>query len=439
MINPGYIGYVTGAMFGALILLLILGLPLAFCLSGIAIVASILLLGFDSSIVILYNFVGQAWNEIFIAIPMFVLMGALLEKSGIADDLFNAMYRWFGSLRGGLAIGTIIICAIFAAMTGVTGAATVTMGLIALPAMLKRNYDRNIALGTIGAAGTLGILIPPSVSMVLIGAIAQISIGKLFMGGFGPGILLSILLILYVVVRSWIQPDLCPGSDEKYSFKEKIVLIKSILAPGLLIFVVTGSIILGIATPTEASALGAAATLILVLCNRRVFSWALFKAVTLQTTLISGMVMWIVFGAVSFGSLYTGVGGMELTKNLITGATENRWIALGIIYAILFFLGLFLDPTGIIFIVAPVAYPIIKTFNFDPIWFGVVFVMLLQVGYITPPFGFNLFYLKATAPEGITLSHIYNSVWPFVAIFMIGVVICTIFPEIVLWLPNITM
>jgi len=363
----------------------------------------------------------------------------MLEKSGIAKDLYAMMFKWMGPLKGGLAIGTVTICAIFAAMTGVTGAATVTMGLIALPAMLKRKYQRSIALGTIGAAGTLGILIPPSVSMVLIGAIAQISIGKLFMGGFGPGILLALLMIAYVLVRSWIQPDLCPGSDEKHSFKEKIVLIKTILPPGLLIFVVTGSIILGIATPTEASALGAAATLIMVMLNRKVFSWALFKQVTLATTLISGMVMWIVFGAVSFGSLYTGIGGMELTKNLIVGATENRWVALAIIYAILFFLGCFLDPTGIIFIVAPVAYPIIRTFEFDPIWFGVVFVILLQVGYITPPFGFNLFYLKATAPPGITLSHIYNSSWPFVAIFMIGVVICTIFPEIVLWLVNITM
>jgi tripartite ATP-independent transporter DctM subunit len=348
------------------------------------------------------------------------------------------MYCWFGSLRGGLAVGTIIICAIFAAMTGVTGAATVTMGLIALPAMLKRNYDRNIALGTTGAAGTLGILIPPSVSMVLIGAIAQISIGKLFMGGFGPGILLAVLMIAYVLVRSWIQPDLCPGSDEKYSFKEKIVMIKSILPPALLIFVVSGSIMLGIATPTEASALGAAATLILIM-DRKVFSWALFKQVTLDTYLITGMVMWIVFGAVSFGSLYTGIGGMELTKKLIVGATQNRWVALAIIYAILFILGCFLDPTGIIFIVAPVAYPIIRTFDFDPIWFGVVFVILLQIGYITPPFGFNLFYLKATAPPGVTLSHIYNSMWPFIVIFLIGLVICTIFPEIVLWLPNIVM
>jgi TRAP-type mannitol/chloroaromatic compound transport system permease large subunit len=172
---------------------------------------------------------------------------------------------------------------------------------------------------------------------------------------------------------------------------------------------------------------------------KRGFNWKLFKEVTIQTALITGMVMWIVFGAVSFAAIYTGIGGMELTKSLILGVTTNRWVAIGIIYAILFFLGCFLDPTGIIFIVAPVAYPIIRAFNFDPIWFGVVFVMLLQIGYITPPFGFNLFYLKATAPEGVTLTHIYKSVWPFVILFLVAVVIVTLFPQIVMWLPDHTM
>jgi tripartite ATP-independent transporter DctM subunit len=349
------------------------------------------------------------------------------------------MYLWFGRVRGGLAIGSIIICAIFAAMTGVTGAATVTMGLIAIPAMLKRNYNQSMALGTIASSGTLGILIPPSVSMVLIGAIAQISIGKLFIGGFGPGILLTLMLILYIIIVCRINPNYGPGAPVKSTFKEKITVSKSLIAPILLICVVTGSIMYGIATPTEASALGAMGTLILVVLRKGVFTWSLFRKVTIQTILISGMVMWIVFGAVSFSALYTGIGGMELTKNLIMGVTDNRWVALAIIYAILFFLGLFLDPTGIIFIVAPVAYPIIKAFGFDPIWFGVVFVMLLQVGYITPPFGFNLFYLKATVPEGVTLTHIYKAIWPFVIIFLIGLMICTIFPEIALYLPSTTM
>jgi len=423
----------TILIFGSLILLLVMGVPLAFCLTSIGLIFNIISMGFNSTVLLTYNTFGSSWNEVFIAVPMFVLMGGLLEKSGLADELFEAMHQWFGSVKGGLAIGTVVICAIFAAMTGVTGAATVTMGMIAVPAMLKRGYNKNLALGSVAAAGTLGILIPPSVSMVLIGAIAQISIGKLFMGGIFSGLLITLLFVVYIALRARLQPGWSSESTLNYSFKDKLKSLKAIIVPGCIILSVTGTIIFGLATPTESSAVGAAFTLLLVLVQKRINIKTL-KLCTYQSFQITGMVMWIVFGAVCFSNMFLGIGGLQLIQSHVVGSVQP-WVVISIALLIIFFLGLFLDPTGIIFIVVPIIFPILKGMNIDLVWFGVIMVMALQIGYITPPFGFNLFYLKATVPSEISLGDIYNSVWPFVGLLLLGIIICMIFPEIITWLP----
>jgi len=425
----------TLIMFGSLIVLLILGFPLAFCLSGIAVVFSYFLWGTGGLLTIVLNTFGAMWNIIYIAIPLFVFMGVVLERAGVAESLFETIYRWSGSVRGGLAIGTVVICAIFAAMTGLTGAATVTMGLIAVPAMLRRRYDKSIALGTVAGAGTLGILIPPSISMILLAVVGQISVGKLFMGGVFAGFLLGAMFIIYIAIRSYLQPQLCPSHGEQFTLKEKIASAKSVILPALLILAVIGSIMFGIATPTEASSLGAVGVLIAAAVNKR-FSWQLIKESTFSTFRITGMVMWIVFGAVCFSGVLTGAGSVWYIQELLLGLELNRWAILIVIMVIIFFLGMFLDPTGIIFIAAPIGFPLIKTLGFDPIWFGILFVIGLQMGYITPPFGFNLFYLKATAPPEVTMADIYRSIWPFLGIMMLGLALVMLFPQIALWLPN---
>ena len=426
---------VTMIMFGGLMLGLMLGLPLAFCLGGVAVMVSYHLWGFAGLYRIVMNTFGSMWNIIFVAIPLFIFMGILLQRAGIAEDLFEMMHRWSGRVRGGMAMGTVIICAIFAAMTGLTGAATVTMGLVAVPAMLKRGYNKDIALGTVAGAGTLGILIPPSISFILLAVIGQLSVGKLFMAGVGPGLLLIILFIAYIGVRAWLNPKLCPAHPEKFTLRQKITSTRAVILPLLIILAVLGSIFLGIATPTEASALGAASTLIAVAIHRR-FTWQVIKEAVFETFKINGMVMWIVFGAICFSATFTGMGGIRLVNEIMMELEVSRWLILGGIILIIFFLGMFIDPSGIVFIAAPIGFPVIKALGFDPVWFGVLFVIGLQVGYLTPPFGYNLFYLKATAPPGITLADIYHCIWPFLGILIIGMAIVMLFPQIALWLPE---
>jgi len=428
----------TLMMFGGLVVLLILGLPLSFSMAGLAVAATYLLWGTEGLLSIIMNIFGYTWNVIFIAIPLFIFMGVLLERSGVAEALFECIHRWSGSVRGGLAMGTVVICAIFAAMTGITGAATVTMGLIAIPAMLNRRYDKSLALGTVAGAGTLGILIPPSIPMILLAVIAQMSVGKLFMGGLFAGLLLGFLCIAYIGIRGLLQPQLCPAHGEKFTLREKIVSTRAIILPALIVIAVIGSIMFGIATPTEASSLGALGCLIAVAVHRR-FTWQLIKEATFTSFRIAGMVMWIGLGAKCFSVVLTSAGSIQWFEAIVAGLEVSRWVIVIGIMGVIFLLGMFIDPFGIIFIVAPAAFPIIRGLGFDPIWFGILFVINLQMGYITPPFGFNLFYLKATVPKDITMADIYRSIWPFLGVMIIGMALVMLFPEVALWLPRMMM
>ena len=427
---------ITLIMFGSLIIGLALGLPLAFLLGGIAVVCTYFLWGPKAITMIVLQTFDWSKNFLVMAIPLFIFMGLLLQRSGVAERLYEMMYRWAGRLRGGLAIGTVGICTIFAAMTGITGAATVTMGIIALPAMLKRNYNRGLAMGSIATGGTLGILIPPSVMFIILGLVTQVSVGKLFAGGIFSGLALSLLIMSYIGIRAFLQPQLAPASPEKYTWREKISSVTGIIAPLLLILAVLGAIFGGVATPTEAAAVGAFGALICVFAYGR-FSWKLLSEVCYSTLRLSCMVIWILIGAACFVSIYTSVGATELIRETIVGLEVNRWLVLIGTMFVVFIMGMFLDPGGIIMLAAPIFYPIVTALGFDPILFGVLFVINLQIGYITPPFGFNLFYLKSVAPPDMTMGEIYINIYPFVAVLIVGMAMVMVFPQLATWLPSI--
>ena len=429
---------VTVLLFGALILFLALGLPLAFVLGGVGVVGSYLLWG-DRG---LYLITTQAYASMgkftLLAIPLFIFMAMILERAGVADDLYTLMHRWMGPLPGGLAIGTVIICTIFAAMSGISGAATVSMGIIALPAMLSRGYDKTIAMGCISGGGALGILIPPSVPMILYATLTGVSIGGLFAGGIMPGLLLAALFILYIGVRCHFQPNLGPPLpvEDRVSWREKFISLRAVLLPIMIIIMVLGSIYAGVCTATEASALGCVGAIISAVVYRKL-NWTLIKESCFRTAALTALIIWILIGAYGFTAVYTGTGAHVLMEHIMMSIPGGRWAILITMQIIFFILGCILDPVGIIMICTPVFVPVITALGFDPLWFGVLFIMNMEMGYLTPPFGFNLFYMKAIVPKGITMTDIYRSIVPFVILQGIGLIIVIIFPEIALWLPKL--
>jgi tripartite ATP-independent transporter DctM subunit len=429
----------TLIMFLSLVILLLSGLPLAFVLGGLALIFSYFLWGDFSMLLVAFQSWAVMTSYDLVAIPLYVFMAVLLQKSGIIEDLFTVMQIWFGPLRGGLAMGTVVISTIMAAMTGIVGAAVATMGILALPAMLNRKYDKRIALGSICAGGTLGILIPPSVITVVYAVTANVSIGRMFMGGVGPGILLSFLFIAYIAIRSWIQPELGPAPPkeerERYVLKDKIIALRAVILPILLIIAVLGSIYAGIATPTEAAGVGCVGAILSAAIYRKL-NWENLKSSIYSTAETTAMILWITIGARCFISVFSAVGGDELVTDFVSGLGVNRWIILILIQLMLIFLGMFLDEIGIILLTVPIFLPIITALNFDPIWFGILFLVNAQMDYITPPFGYTLFYLRGVTPEGITMGDIYRSIIPFVLLQALGLALCMIFPQIILWLPN---
>jgi tripartite ATP-independent transporter DctM subunit len=429
-------GLLTVVMFGGLFGLLLMGVPIAFAMSGIASVVILFLWGFNGFYIIIMNIFGLIWNIVFINIPLFILMGVLLERSGIAEELFDCIYKWTCRIRGGLALGSVFVCIILGAITGVAGADTVIMGLVALPAMLNRGYDKILALGTIAGAGTLTLLIPPSITMILISLVAEISVGKLLMAGVIPGVILAGMFMIYIIVRTFFQPHLCPRVDEKFTWKEKFVSVRSIILPLLIILVVMGTMFFGLATPTEASAIGCIACLIPVAMRRRL-TWALIKESTNTTFSVTAMILWVAFGAVVFSNVYISLGGPHLFTDFIMGLEVRPVFIFASIVLVILILGCFLDPTGIIFIVAPIAFPILKKLGYDPIWFGIIFVIGIQCGYLTPPFGFSLFYLKGVVPPSITMADIYRSVWPFVGVMITCIALLYLFPSLATYLPDL--
>ena len=432
-------GWLTIILFGSLMIVLLLGLPLVFALGGVATFFTIFIWGTDALAVLANRTYMCMDMYMLVAVPMFIFMGAMLQRCGIAEDMYHMMYHWMGGLRGGLAAGTVLICTLFAAMVGISGAATTSMGLLALPSMLKRGYHKDIAIGCISAGGALGILIPPSVLMIVLALFARLSVGKLFIGGVFPGLLLSGLFVGYILIRSYIQKDLAPGvpSEERLPTREKLKLIPGLILPIVLIFVVMGSIFFGFATPSEASAIGAFGSIVSAAVKRQL-TWKNFLEALFVCLRLSAMVLWIVLAASVFTALYAVTGAADLLGEMLLGV-GGGWLTIIMMQSIFFVLGMFFDPTGIVLLTTPIFFPVVETLGFDPLWFGVLFIINMEMGYLTPPFGFNLFYMKAVAPPSVTMLDIYKSSTPFVALQMLGLVICMIFPSIITWLPNLML
>lgn len=428
----------TLLFFGALLFFLLLGLPLAFVLGGVSVVFLYFTWGFDS----FYMVSSQIWSTMgsftLVAIPLFVFMAMILERTGVARDLYRMMSLWVGGLKGGLAIGTLLICAIFAAMVGISGAAVVAMGTIALPSMLSHGYDKKMALGVINTGGGWGILIPPSILMILYALITGVSVGKMFAAGILPGILLMVLTAIYIIGRCYLQPELAPDvpKEERGTWPEKFRALRAVLLPILVVIMVLGSIMGGITTPTEAAAMGVLGALISAAAYRAL-NFELIKDASIRTFKLTGMIMWILFAAHAFSSAYQSMGAQSMIEGFMTQVPGGPWGIIIFMMVITFFLAMVLDPVGIMLITLPVFIPIVNSLGFDPIWFGILFVINMEIGYMTPPFGFNLFYLKGIVPPGITMKDIYSSVVPFVIVEIIGLAILMIFPEIVTFLPEL--
>jgi len=427
----------TALFFLSLLIFLAMGLPLSFVLGGVSVIFLYFTWGPES----FYMVASQTWGAMnkftLEAVPLFILMAMILERSGVAKDLYEMMYLWFGRVGGGLAIGTVVICAIFSAMCGISGAAVVSMGTIALPSMLERNYDKELALGCINSGGGWGILIPPSVIMILYALITGESVGRLFAGGVFPGLLLLVLVSSYIAIRCYFQPHLGPALpiEERGDWSRKLTALKAVILPIIIVLMVLGSIIGGITTPTEAAAMGVLGAIISALVYRQ-FSWIMVREAALRTLRLTGMIMWILFGAYCFSAAYHGMGANQLIENMMQHIPGGRWGTIIFIQFIIFLLAMVLDPAGIMMICIPVFLPVVKALGFDPLWFGILFVINMEIGYMTPPFGFNLFYLKGIVPPNITMGDIYRSVIPYTLVELTGMIIVMIFPQIAIWLPN---
>lgn len=425
----------TIGMFGGLVVSIMMGISLAFAMGGIGVIGALVMWGPAGLMPIVTGVFNYMWMLLLAAVPLFIFIGVALSKSKIAVDMYETFYLWSGSMRGGLAVGSCGFAAALSAMTGNCSASTVTTGLVGIPPMRKKGYSEKLIFGTIGSAGTLGILIPPSITLIVIGMMTGQSIGKLFAGGLGAGMLILSAFILYIIVVSWLHPETCPAIDEPVSLKLKFRSLVSVILPLAIVLAILGTIFLGIATPTEAASVGAVAVVLSIML-RGEFNYKFVKEVSYATATITGMVLWIMFGASGFVAVYSGGGGVFFVQQLLAGADVGPWTLFILMQLIVFILGMFVDPMGIILLCIPIFHPIITQLGFDPIWFGVLFQVNLCMGYITPPFGYNLFYLKSLSPE-TEMKIIYSSVMPFIAIMIAAMVLMIVLPQIILFFPSI--
>jgi tripartite ATP-independent transporter DctM subunit len=426
------------AMFAVLFLLLLAGFPVAFTLGAIAFAFGSIFLGLDFFNLLPLRIWGIMTNFTLLAVPLFVFMGVLLEKSGIAEELLDTMGRLFGKLRGGLAISVVVVGALLAATTGVVGASVVTMAVIALPCMLKRGYAPSLASGTIAASGTLGQIIPPSIILILLGDVIGVPVGELFVAATVPGFLLISGYILYILWVAWRKPELAPAmnGDEEFDSNLALAVLKSLLPPLFLIVAVLGSIFFGFASPTESAAVGALGAMILAAIHRRLTLNNLRDAMQ-KTTRLTSMVFIIFIGATAFGLVFVGMGGDRLILDIFSGLPGGKWTFLILSMLLIFLLGFFLDFIEICFIVVPVIAPVAIHMGLDPLWFALLIALNLQTSFLTPPFGFSLFYLKASAPPTLKLQSIYKGIVPFVVVQVLVLSLMIAFPQISLWLPGL--
>ncbi len=423
-------------MFAVVVLVLMIGYPVAFTLGAVSLLFGGIFLGLDFFDLLPLRIWGIMTNFTLLAVPLFIFMGVLLEKSGLAEDLLETMGRLFGRVRGGLAVSIVAVGALLAATTGVVGATVVTMGVIALPALLKNGYDTGLATGTIAASGTLGQIIPPSVVLILLGDVMGVPVGQLFAGAVVPGLMLVVLFMIYILIVGLLKPKWAPPVRESAQVDDLWgKVLKSLIPPMLLVLAVLGSIFFGIASPTESAAVGAIGALLLALAYRRLTWRGLLDAMR-QTTVMTSMVFLILIGATAFGLVFRGLGGDGLMEELMTSLPGGEWGFLAVSMLVIFALGFFLDFLEICFIVVPILTPIAQLLGIDLLWFGVLIAMNLQTSFLTPPFGFSLFYLKAAAPDHVNMGQIYRGVIPFVVIQIVALVLLLAFPALATWLPQ---
>lgn len=428
-------------MIGGIFVGVLTGFPLAFVVGSVGLIVGYFLLGPQAFEILYGRLYSLSLNYPLLAVPLFTFMGVILQKSGIADGLFDALYLWLGGFRGGLAVSTILFGTVLAACLGVITASVTMLTLIALGPMLKRGYDKAIATGAVCAGGTLGILIPPSVMLVIYGPMAQVSVGKLFMAAVFPGLLLSVLYCSYVALRCGLTPALGPAvpkEDRNVPFLVKTrMLVYSLVPPVLLILSVMGTIFFGIAPPTEAASVGAFAALVLAVVYRK-FSWGMLSSTALDTMRVAAFVLLIGCLSFAFVGVFISVGCSDVVARVILAAPGGRWGAFIMVMIVVFMLGMFIDWIGIVFIMVPLVTPLAPVLGFDPLWFAMMIVVNLQMSFMTPPMAYAIFYLKGIAkPEwGVDTGHIIRGVTPFVAIILLALLLCIVFPDIILWLPH---
>ncbi len=447
-------------MFFGIIAVLMIGYPVAFALAGTSLFFGMVgywFGAFDPSNLgsLASRYVGTMINEVLVAVPLFVFMGVMLERSRIAEQLLMTMGQLFGTLRGGLGLSVVIVGALLAASTGIVGATVVTMGLLSLPAMLRAGYDPKLATGVICASGTLGQIIPPSTVLIFMGDILQginaqvqmdkgnfaptpVSVGDLFAGAFIPGLILVVLYMLWVVYKAVVDPKSCPAlkmtAEERRAMWANVLV--ALLPPLLLIVAVLGSILMGIATPTESASVGAVGATILAMARRR-FSFDVLRQVVYATAEITCMVFIVLFGASVFSLIFRVMGGDQLVHEFLSNLPGGAFGAMLVVMAIMFVLGFILDTFEIIFIVIPITAPVLLAMDLDPVWLGVMVGINLQTSFLTPPFGFSLFYLRGVAPAEVSTGQIYRGVVPFVGLQVIAMAVLAAFPALATWLPGL--
>jgi len=436
----------TILMFATLMASIAMGHPLAVTLAAVATVFGLIDNGFDVS-ALLGLFANNAWgiflNYTLVAIPLFIFMAQILDRSKVSEGLFDALYSVLGGLRGGLGMAVIVVSTVFAATTGIVGASVVAMGLMAGPALLRRGYDRALSAGIICSSGTLGILIPPSIMLVVYGGLTgqkETSVGNLFAAAILPGLLLSCLYLLYVGIRCYLNPKLgppIPKEDRTATVAQKISMtMKNFVPPFGLILTVMGTILAGMATPTEAAALGCVGALVLALVSRKL-NWDVITQACISTARTTAMIMALFIGGKFFSVVFLSMGGGDVVADVLLGMDVNRYVVFFIMMAVVFFMGMFIDWAAILLVIVPIFTPIAMDLDFNPLWFAMMVCVNLQTSFLTPPFGYSLFYFKGVAPPEYTMGDVYRGILPFVALQVVALAVMVFFPEIITYLPDV--
>jgi tripartite ATP-independent transporter DctM subunit len=433
------IGLLTILLFLAVLFVFSLGAPVGFALGGVAMLFGLLTWGPQSFNIIPPTAMSGISSFILLALPLFIFMGQILLKSGLGEAMFHAIHVLMGRIRGGLAIGVIAVCSIMGAMVGIIGAGIMTAGTVAIPPMLARGYNKHLALGSVMAGGGMGILIPPSIPMIVFASVTNTSIGRMFAGGIIPGLIMASLFMAYIGIRCYIQPEMGPvlqRSEDKTKGREILIAVRDAgLAFGL-IFLVLGSILAGAATPTEAAAIGSVGAILIAVLYRR-FNWMVLKEASIGSMRLTAICIWILIGATVFSNFHMLMGAGRLLKSVTLEMGLGPWGVILLMQLSMLVMGFIMDEFIIVLICAPLFTPIAVSLGFDPIWFGILMILNMEIAIQTPPYGFALFYLKGVAPPGITMMDIYKSIGPFLAIKFLVLILCMALPDIITWLPNL--